>query len=152
MQAPGTRRPTRGFLVILALPALLASCGTTLGTVPFKDEGKGEVKIDAKSGELRFWTEFDATYKGELASSYVIELVQEDAVVARATCDPLLLKMPRHCSEREQAGETRKLHCRMACYAHVPKPGPTVIRARYTINQRPENLRLVQANLIVKQE
>ena len=141
----------RGVL-FLALPALLASCGTTLGTVPFKDEGAGQVKIDARSGELRFWTELDATYKGELVSSYSIELVQDDVVVGRATCDPLLLKMPRNCSEREQAGETRKLHCRMACYAHVPKPGPTVVRAKYTIRQRPENLRLTQANLVVKQE
>ena len=152
MQAPGTRRPMRGVL-LLALPALMASCGTTtLGTVPFRDEGAGEVKIDAKSGELRFWTELDATYKGELASQYAIEILQEGAVVGRATCDPLLLKMPRKCSEREETGETRKLHCRMACYGHVPKAGPTVIRARYKISQRPEKFELVQANLVVKQE
>jgi hypothetical protein len=151
MQAPRTNWRQRG-VFMLALPALIASCGTTLGTVPFKDEGAGEVKIDAKSGELRFWTELDAAYKGELVSSYTIELLQEGEVVGRATCDPLLLKMPRNCSERDQVGETRTLHCRMACYAHVPKPGPTVVRAKYAIKQRPENLRLVQANLVVKQE
>jgi len=151
MQAPRTGRRQRGGL-LLALPALIASCGTTLGTVSFKDEGKGEVKIEAKSGELRFWTELDAAYKGELVSSYVIELVQDDVVVGRATCDPLLLKMPRNCSEREQAGESKTFHCRMACYAHVPRPGPTVVRAKYSILQRPDNLRMMQANLVVKQE
>ena len=134
------------------MPALLASCGSTLGTVPFKDEGAGEVQIDAKSGELRFWTELDARYKGELGSQYAIEILQDGSVVGRATCDPLLLRVPRKCSEREESGETRKLHCRMACYGHVPKSGPTVIRARYRIHQRPEKFELMQANLVVRQD
>ena len=137
--------------LVVALLGLLTSCGSTLGSIPFRDEGAGEVLVQAESGELRFWTELDATYAGELGSAYAIELVQDGSVVGRATCDPLQIRKPRACSERVQAGQTHTVHCRMACYAHVPKTGPTLIRARYSIRQRPESFQLQQANLVVKQ-
>jgi hypothetical protein len=39
----------------------------------------------------------------------------------------------------------------MACVVHVAQPGPTRVSARFSIRERPPDLRLEQADLILKQ-
>jgi len=129
----------------------VASCGSTIGQVPFSAEGQGQTVVNVRTGELRFWTELDAEYSGEMHAQYDVELVQDNAVVGTATCHPLDLGTSRVCGKRINWGNTHVAHCRMACNVVMTRPGPTLVRARFIIPVRPTDLRLTQANLILKQ-
>jgi hypothetical protein len=135
----------------VALVFLLASCGSTIGQIPFSGEGEGQTVVQVRAGELRFWTELDAQFRGEMHAQYDVELTQDGAVVGTATCHPLQLGPSRVCSKRILVGETHVVHCRMACNVVMSRPGPTLVRARFSIASRPADLRLSRANLVVKQ-
>lgn len=133
------------------LVCLVASCGSTIGHIPFVAEGEGRATIHVRAGELRFWTELDAYFNGDMHAQYDVELVQGGAVVGTATCHPLHLGTSKVCSKRILIGERHTVHCRMACNVMMMRSGPTVVRARFTIPLRPADLRLEQAALIIKQ-
>ena len=150
MRGHGVKALRRGACLLLCCCAL-SSCGTTVGRVPFSREGDGQIVVQLVRGELQFWTEFDAQYRGEMNAGFAVDLLQNGKLVGTATCDPLHLGMSRVCSKRILVGETHTVHCRMACVVHVAQPGPTLVRARFSIPERPADLRLEQADLILKQ-
>jgi hypothetical protein len=134
-----------------ALIALVSSCGAVVGQIPFSQEGAGEATFQARAGEVRFWTDFSARYHGEMVAYFAVQLVQSDQVVSYAVCDPVHLGPSRVCTTRYWGNEEHEQHCRMACSGNVPRSGPTVVRARLSIPGRPVDLRLTQANLVVRQ-
>jgi hypothetical protein len=150
MRLHGFKAMRRGACLLLFC-CTLGDCGTTVGRVPFSREGEGQTGVQLARGDLHFWTEFDARYRGEMNASYEVDLIQQDKLVGTATCDPLHLGTSRVCSARILVGETHTIHCRMECTVSVPQPGSTLVRARLSIHERPTDLRLQRADLILKQ-
>ena len=134
-----------------ALIALAGSCGAVVGQIPFSQEGAGEATFQAQIGAVHFWTDFSAQYHGDMVAYFAVQLVQGDQVVSYAVCDPVHLGPSRVCTTRYWGIEQHEQHCRMACNGNVPRSGPTVVRARLWIPGRPVDLRLAQANLVVRQ-
>jgi hypothetical protein len=148
-------RPRFGAKVLRAMTSALiafgGSCGAVVGQIPFSQEGAGEVTFQAQAGEVHFWTDFSAQYHGDMVAYFAVQLVQNDQVVSYAVCDPVHLGPSRICTTRYWGVEEHEQHCRMACSGNVPRSGPTVVRARLWIPGRPVDLRLGQANLVVRQ-
>jgi hypothetical protein len=144
----------RGLASFCALAALAAAgCGATIGTLPFSRPGEAALMLPlAADSDVRFWIDFEATYRGTLTAKYDIELYQHDVVVARAACEPVPLShVNRICSSRQEGGETHQLRCRTQCKARVPAAGPTLVRAKLTIAGEPVDLKLKKADLVLKQ-
>ena len=142
----------RGWL--LAVACAVASCGTTLASLPLKDGQPRDALVTLEAGQdVRFWAEFDATYDGhEIDAWYVVQLLQGGAVVDATRCEPLRLgHASRVCTVHIEVGDTHTIHCRMPCTARVPVTGPTVVRARLFVHGRAARFRLDRADLIVKQ-
>ena len=135
----------------LALTGLAVSCGAIVGQVPFSQEGTGETTFQAQAGEVRFWTDFSASYHGDILARFEVQLVQNDQVVSYAVCDPVHLGGSRVCTTRFWGWTDHEQHCRMSCSGFVPNAGPTVVRARFAIPGRPSDLQLGYANLVVRQ-
>jgi hypothetical protein len=136
---------------VLALAAAAAvSCGTVIGQVLFMEEGVGETVINAQAGKIRFWTDFSARYQIGMGARYDVELLQDGVVVATAVCDPLR-RSPKVCHGSYNVGAEHHFNCLMNCSAVVPRSGPTTVRARFSIPYRPGDLRLVRADLIIRQ-
>ena len=144
--------PMRRLLAVVLGLCGLASCGTTVGVIPFSAPGRRTISVMLDAGsDVRFWTEFDATYGGAMAIEYDVELEQDGSTVAGTVCRARDLGMNKVCTIRIEAGDTHEIHCRMGCLAHVPKTGPTLVQATLYLGGRPVALHLERANLIVKQ-
>ena len=141
---------TRGGAVALVLAVAAAGCGTVIGQVPFMEEGVGETVINAEAGKIRFWVNFSARYQIGMGASYDVELLQDGGVVASAVCDPLR-RSPKVCHGHVNWGEEHHFNCLMNCSAVLPRGGPTIVRARFSIHYRPGDLRLNRADLIIRQ-
>jgi hypothetical protein len=133
---------------------VLVGCGTEVGRVPFTAEGAGEAQATLKAeSEVRFWTDLDIEYQGDAALSYQIELLQDGAVVAAATCDPLgkIDVKVKWIETSLNDSHSRSGSGRMACSAKVPKTGPTTVKARLSFGSPPAKLSLRRADLVLKQ-
>jgi hypothetical protein len=126
---------------------VVASCGTTLGVIPFSAGGRAETSVVLDAGtDVRFWTDLRAERPKALSVEYDIELVQDGVTVAGARCDPHVLGPSRLCWVRTD----QRINCRMQCSARVSKTGPTLVRATLYVGGRPAG-NLGRADLIVKQ-
>jgi hypothetical protein len=110
----------------------LSSCATTIGRIPFPAPGEGRtfVMLDATK-DVKFATDFEVRYRGDVHAEYEIELLQGGDVVAKATCNPLTSGRQRNqcMSRRLETGYHHYSHCPMSCVAELPKSGMTEIRA-----------------------
>jgi hypothetical protein len=114
------RRSAVGALALALLGS--SSCGTTLGTVPLTTASPAStVVVLEASRDVRFWSDIDATYTGQIAARYEIELLQDGARVGSAACDPFSMGADRLCTDTIQFGEVHRVHCRMDCVARVPR-------------------------------
>ena len=127
------------------------SCGAFLGRIPFSGDGQGQTVVHLARGDVAFWTQLDAEYRGDMSAAYDVELWQQGEPVGRTICDPIHLGLSRVCTIRIIGSETHTIHCRMACVAHVDRGGETVVHAKLSIPVRPSDLQLHEADLIVKQ-
>ncbi len=137
----------------IAFAVTLFACGTEVGRVAFGGEGSASAPMTLKAGEVAFWTDIDIDYKGDAALAYRIELAQDGATVATATCDPL-----GHMSAKVSWVETnigsshsRRGNGKMGCATTLAKAGPTTLKATLAFATKPAELTLKKADLVVKQ-
>lgn len=138
----------------LALPLLaLAGCGTELGRVPFTAEGAGKTAATLKAGDVALWTDIDLEWEGDAILEYKVDFSQGGKTVATAVCTPLgPLSTKISWVETNLGGKhSRSGRGLMRCKASVPAGGPTVIDATLAFGRRPAVVKLVKADLIVKQ-
>jgi hypothetical protein len=144
----------RPLVVALFALAVLAGCGTEVGRIPFTAEGAGETQVTLKAeSEVRFWTDLEIEYQGKVAINYQIELLQDGAVVAAATCNPLgnIDVKLKWVETNLNDSHSRSGSGRMQCSAKVPKTGPTTVKASLSFGSRPPGLILKRADLVLKQ-
>jgi len=146
---------TRSVNPIAFLLALVfaAGCGKEVGRIPFTAEGTGETTVTLRAGKAALWTDIDIRYVGDASLAYEVELIESDLVRASAECDPL-----GHMSVKIGWVEThlgskssRSGQGRMPCELAVPAAGTYLVRARLAFGQRPGELTLKQADLVIKQ-
>lgn len=144
---------TLTFVFSLLVALMLAGCGKELGRIPFTGEGAGEAQVTLTAGEVRFWTDIDIEYEGAAAVGYQVELLQGGAVVANAACDPLGNLDIKTSSVQTNFGNSHTLSVngRMSCTATVANGGPTTVKAAFAFAQKPANLVLRKADLVIKQ-
>jgi hypothetical protein len=136
---------------VLALACAIGACGTVAAVIPFSAAGVGQATAELEADtDVRFWTELEATYQGQMSARYDVQLVQGGVAVARAACDPFNLHN-KVCSVHIEVGEIHRIHCRMQCTAHVPATGPTLVRATLSFGGHSIGLRVRRADLVVKQ-
>lgn len=143
---------TRVLAVVVSCVSL-AACGSEAGRVAFAGEGSASAPIPLKAGEVAFWTDLDIEYKGDAALAYRVELVQDGAAVASAVCDPLGPMNVKMSWVEKNIGtsHSRRGKGKMACAATLAKGGPTTVKATLAFAQKPADLVLKKADLVVKQ-
>jgi hypothetical protein len=131
----------------------LAACGKEAGRVPFAAEGTATATVTLAQGEVAFWTDIDVEYKGAAEARYQIELVQAGTVVAQAECNPLGAINVKMSWVETNIGDShsRSGRGKMKCSVEVAKAGPTVVRARLVVPQKPATFELKKADLVLKQ-
>lgn len=132
---------------------LMLGCGKEAGRVPFNGAGQGEATIALGAGEVAFWTDIDLEYQGNAALAYQVELLQNGAPAGRAQCDPLGTLPVKVGWVETQLGDSRSMRGsgKMTCNATLATAGPTTVRARLFVAQRPAAFQLRRADLVVKQ-
>jgi hypothetical protein len=127
----------------------LGACGTVRGGLPFWSPGEAETIVPLAPGPVAFWTEFSASYRGDMWASYDVELSQRGEVVGRATCDPV--HPLRVCLNRYNGIENHSWSCKMSCSVYLPRGGPTRVQARFAVAGGPPNFRVNEAHLMIRQ-
>jgi hypothetical protein len=136
--------------LVLALSGV-ASCGTTVGTIPFPATGRASTVVTLDAGrDVRFWTDFAARFSGSVHVEYEIELVQDGVPVASTSCTPLEYSS-KVCIIRIETGYRHYARCRMNCVVRVPKSGPTEVRAALYLDGQREGVEFDRGDLIIKQ-
>jgi hypothetical protein len=144
------RRPSSlGPLVGAAGCLGLATCGTVLGGIAFSTPGEGETVVNLAPGQVSFWTQFSASYGGDMAASFDVELSQDGQIVSRAICDPV--HPLRVCVNRYNGFVNHSWNCKMTCSSYLPRGGPTRVRARFSVDGGPRDLRVNEAHLMIRQ-
>jgi hypothetical protein len=105
--------------------------------------------VNLAPGPISFWTRFSASYGGDMAASFDVELSQEGQVVGRAICDPV--HPLRVCFNRYNGTENHSWNCNMACSAQLLRGGPTRVRAQFSIDGGPRDLQVNEARLMIRQ-
>lgn len=126
---------------------------TVVGVIPLHDVGVSatQVTIDASS-DVRFWTELDGVYDPHSSARYDVELLQDNRVVASTVCDPMVVHdSVRVCLMHRWSGGVYRTHCRMRCRATVPRSGPTVVRAKFSMPGPALSRRIDSAALTIEQ-
>jgi hypothetical protein len=121
----------------------------TNGLAMFPVAGPGDhmviVPLDARI-PVRFTDDLDLTFDDLQGAGFSIDLFQDGVVVAQTVCDPIDVRM---CAVHVRGSGNYIASCRMQCAMHLPKSGPTLVRARFeTLGT---NVRVLRANLIVQQ-
>ncbi len=126
---------------------------TSVGIIPFRDVGTGETSaVLSADTDVRFWADFDGIYAPSSFAQYDVQLIQGGNVVSTAACDPIVAHdNVRVCTRRGWFHGVYKNHCRMRCRAHVPRSGPTLVRATFRTCCAPEIARVFSANLTIQQ-
>jgi hypothetical protein len=146
-------RPPRpspaGPLILAAACCGLATCGTVLGGIGFRAPGEAETVVNLAPGQISYWTQFSASYGGDMAASFDVELSQEGQVVGRTICDPV---HPLHvCVNRYNGFVNHSWNCKMVCSSTLLRGGPTRVRARFSVDGGPRDLRVNEAHLMIRQ-
>ena len=131
----------------------VAACGKEIGRIPLHDQGAGETTVQASPGKaLALWTSLDVKYTGAFAAHYEIEVLQGGTVVGKTTCNPLDVST-RLSSKQTTFGNdhTMSWQGKMRCEVTAAKGGPTTVRAKLIIDQRPANLAIRDLSLVVKE-
>ena len=141
------------FVLLLASSVSLVACGKELGRVPFSGPASTDATMDLAAGEVSFWTDIDVAYEGNASLHYDIELLQGDAVVATATCDPLATMHVKTGWVETNVGDkhTRSGNGKMSCSAKLAKGGSTKVKATLAVSDKPASFKLTKADLVVKQ-
>ena len=131
----------------------VAGCGKEVGRIPFTAEGAGETTVTLRAGKAALWTDIDIRYVGDASLTYEVELIESDLVRARAVCDPLGSMSVKIGWVETHLGSknSRSGQGRMPCDLDVPAAGTYLVRARLAFGNRPGELTLKQADLVVKQ-
>jgi hypothetical protein len=121
--------------------------------VPFSAEGAQTTTATLAAGDVSFWTDIDVEYTGDASLVYAIDLVQNGASVAKATCNPLGQMSAKIGWLEADLGSahSRKGSGKMACAAKLARGGPTTVNAKLAFAQKPESATLRKADLVVKQ-
>ena len=121
----------------------VASCSmTSVGVIPLRGMGTGETTVILNADtEVRFWADLDGMYDYKDSAQYDVQLLQDGRIVSTAVCDPIVVhENVRVCTIVGWFGGVHKSHCRMRCRAHVPKSGPTLVRATLSTRLSAEKL------------
>jgi hypothetical protein len=140
-------------VLLLASSVLLAACGKELGRIPFTSPAASDATMDLAAGEVSFWTDIDLAYEGDASLHYDIELLQGDAVVATATCDPLGTMHVKTGWVETNVGNkhTRSGNGKMSCSVKLAKGGATKVKATLAAPEKSASVTLTKADLVVKQ-
>lgn len=132
---------------------LLSGCGKELGRVPFEDVGRGSTTVTLAAGDVDFWTDLKIEYEGAASLGYEIELFQDGASVATATCNPLgSMTVKTSWVETNIGGShSRRGNGKMGCSVNLPKGGATKVKASLAFGTKPSGLVLSKADLVIKQ-
>ena len=107
-----------------ALPFLvgvgLAGCATT--------DVDPRTPVEVPAAQL-YWTNLQATYRGQPSESADEEVIQAGLVMASEICDRSLLDSSKLCSRPAPSADLHEIRCRMQCRAHSLQPGPTLASA-----------------------
>jgi len=137
------------FLVI----STASCCGKEAGRVPFGAEGTADAPMTLQAGEVWFWTDLDIEYKGNPVLEYEVQLLQGGTPVAKATCDPLGRMSVKAGWVETNIGDshTRRGAGKMDYTATIASGGATTVRATLAFSRKPIIVKLVKADLVVKQ-
>lgn len=132
---------------------LLCGCGKELGRIPFEDEGSGATTVTLAAGDVDFWTDLKIEYQGGAALAYDVELFQDGASVATATCNPLGKMTVKTAWVETNLGDahSRRGNGKMGCSVNLPKAGETKVKATLAFGKKPSGLALAKADLVIKQ-
>ena len=131
----------------------VAACGKEIGRIPLHDQGAGETTVQATAGKaIALWTSLDVKYTGSFAAHYEIELLQGGNLVGKTLCNPLDVST-RLSSKQVNLGDshTQSWQGKMRCEIAVAKGGPTTVRAKLIVDQRPPTLAIRDISLVVKE-
>lgn len=143
----------KGMTAFFVCGAALLGCGKEAGRVPFGAEGAQSSAMSLNAGDVAFWTDIDVDYEGDGTLAYAVDLVQDGASVAKATCDPLAKHSVRTGWVETNFGNShsRKGSGKMACDVKLAKGGPTTVNVKLAFGQKPTKVTLRKADLVVKQ-
>ncbi|HSO40558.1 MAG TPA: hypothetical protein VLT33_48860 [Labilithrix sp.] len=131
----------------------VAACGKEIGRIPLRDQGAGETTVQASNGKaLSLWTSLDVKYSGAFAAHYDIEMLQGGALVGKTRCNPLDVST-RLSSKQTTFGNDHSMSWqgKMRCEIALAKGGPTTVRAKLIIDQRPPSLAIKDISVVVKE-
>ncbi|CAN5891241.1 hypothetical protein BH11MYX4_BH11MYX4_47970 [soil metagenome] len=131
----------------------VAACGKEIGRIPLRDQCAGETTVQASNGKaLSLWTSLDVKYSGAFAAHYDIEMLQGGALVGKTQCNPLDVST-RLSSKQTTFGNDHSMSWqgKMRCEIALAKGGPTTVRAKLIIDQRPPSLAIKDISVVVKE-
>ncbi len=142
------------WIACVAWASVLAiSCGKELARIPMKDEGTRDRTFQVQSGKtLSFWTYFDADDDGTWQPTYEIDLLQDGAVKAHASCNPYDVSIKTNSREIHLGGK-RGVHwdAKMRCELVPPFSGPAMARVTLKSPTHPASLKIADATLMIKE-
>jgi len=118
-----------------ALPFLVGLAGCAAADVDPR------TPVDAPADQL-YWTNLQATYRGQPSESADEEVIQAGLVMASEICDRSLLDSSKLCSRPAPSADMHEIRCRMQCRAHSNQAGPTLASATLFVGMRSVALRL----------
>jgi hypothetical protein len=143
----------RHWIFASSLPPVLigvTACFHDVGRVSFAEEGQRQATFNLAPGEVRFAADVEVKDADRAKARFDVDLLQGGQLAAQAACDPLKLGDRKACTYRFGNGDFR-CNVVMDCRAHLATGGPTVIRVRLSVAEKPADFTLHRADLIVGQ-
>lgn len=139
--------------LFLGVLGALGGCGKEAGRVPFSSDGEAAATMQLGAGDVSFWTDIELGYEGDARLTYAIDLLQDGAPVATATCDPLgdLPIKTRWVATNIGKSHSRRGMGKMRCEAKLARAGATTVKARLAWAPKPATSTFTKADLVVKQ-
>jgi len=142
----------RSIFVSSLLVVLIAvtACFHDVGRVSFAEEGQRQATFNLAPGDVCFAADVEVHGADHAKARFDVDLMQGGQVAAQAACDPLKIGDRKACTYRFDNHDYR-CNVVMDCRAHLATGGPTVLRVRLSVAEKPADFTLHRADLIVGQ-
>ena len=140
--------------LVLLGAAMLAGCGDILVTVPTELSTPQRATFRAnRGGRLAAWSLLNVDWRGQLGLRYDLTISSLDGVVVgQASCDALAVRVKLISVRSTSRGwHHRRQEARMECNLSVPSEGEYTLQAAIIAEPRPEDLRMRQAAIRLRQ-